>query len=96
MWGREEQQEGEKEMIYPNPRICLLKDFCSYHEGRNLRMSQLGSKSRDKHVLPKQKSVCQGIVYIPVISELRRLRQEDSLFKASLGYIAKLYLKKKK
>jgi hypothetical protein len=29
-------------------------------------------------------------------SELRRLRQEDSEFKVSLSYIARLHLKKKK
>jgi hypothetical protein len=33
---------------------------------------------------------------MPVISELRRLRQEDYMFQVSLGYIAKPYLKKKK
>jgi hypothetical protein len=34
--------------------------------------------------------------YTPVIPKLRRLRQEDSEFKASLGYIRSLKKKKKK
>jgi hypothetical protein len=34
--------------------------------------------------------------HIPVISPLRSLRQEDSKFKASLGHIERLCLKKKK
>jgi hypothetical protein len=34
--------------------------------------------------------------YTPVIPKLRRLRQEDSEFKASLGYIRSLKKKKKR
>jgi hypothetical protein len=33
---------------------------------------------------------------MPAVPALRRLRQEDHKFKASLGYIARLYLKKTK
>jgi hypothetical protein len=33
---------------------------------------------------------------MPVISALRMQRQEDCKFEASLGYIARLYLKKQK
>lgn len=59
-------------------------------------MIPLGSKCKGKHVVQKQESVCQGMVYIPVISALRTLRQEDSLFETSLGYIAKPCLQKSK
>jgi hypothetical protein len=33
--------------------------------------------------------------FMPIITALRRLKQEDQKFKASLGYVVILYLKKK-
>jgi hypothetical protein len=39
---------------------------------------------------------CWAWWYIPVIPALRRLRQEDYEYEASLNYIAKFCLKKKK
>jgi hypothetical protein len=36
---------------------------------------------------------CHG-THLPVISSFRRLRQEDHEFQSSLGYIARLCLKK--
>jgi hypothetical protein len=37
-----------------------------------------------------------GVVVMPITAALRKVRQKDLEFKASLGYIVRPYLKKKK
>jgi hypothetical protein len=40
--------------------------------------------------------MCRVWWHMPVISALRRLKQEDQEFEVSLGYIERFYLLKKK
>jgi hypothetical protein len=63
---------------------------------KNLLLVRVYTQRRDKPL----KSILFWkpgvVVHVPVIQALRRLRQEHCEFKASLGYIARSCLKKKK